>query len=419
MNEINNEIKLSYPIYTIVSHHCINKEIYRGELYCILLKNFIKSCLVNLNETTFSHKKSSTRTLTNLLSSWFFTLYHNYNFKDDPFFPTNYNHMNQLIKTLEDYCSLTIVPDHKHKINNIINDLSCNYTDLLIKLNNYVDNKYDIHVTKEIIIQERNSKKILFYKFILHITNTIIKNKTYCNKLYNIINNIILPINEYNNMKSKYTQNYTNNQKMDNIIWIILFRYQLLSSNNNQLAVLPNILENMKIDYKLSFECFASAINSTMPNYCSIYYDVEKYFGSIGSFFNMIPTKGTYSFNPPYQHDIINNGIEKIIKYLDNTIDELTFIITIPIWDIEGKEYMATNLTENNNNIIKYDDFNIISVIKQSTYFKGLKMISKDKFTYFDHNFYLFKNESIQNTYIILMSNQPINIDIINCYNFY
>ena len=46
-------------------------------------------------------------------------------------------------------------------------------------------------------------------------------------------------------------------------------------------------------------------------------------------------------------------------------------------------------------------------------------MISKDKFTYFDHNFHLFKNKSIQNTYIILLSNDNINTDIINCYDFY
>ena len=421
MNEINNENKLVYPIYTVINH-CINKEIYRGELYCNLLKKFINSCLLNLNETIFSHKKSPNRTLTNLLSSWFFTLYHNYDFKDDPFFPTNYNHMNQLMKTLEDYCSINIVPNHKQKITNIINDLSSNYSELLIKLNNYINIKYNINVTKEIIIQDRNSRKILFYKFILH-TDSNILTKTYCNKLNNIINNIILPINEYNNMKTRYkhinqeTGHYE--QTMDNIIWIILFRYQLLSSNNNQLAVMPNILDNMKTDFKLSFECFASAINSSFPNYCSIYYDVERYFGSIGSYFNMIPTKGTYSFNPPYQYDIINNGIEKMIQHLDNTTYILTFIITIPIWDIEGKTYMAQNMTENNNNIIQYEDFNIMSVIKQSKYFKGLKMISKEKFTYFDHNFHLFKNKSIQNTYIILLSNDNINTDIINCYDFY
>ena len=431
MNEINNNIKLLYPVYN-TSSHSISKEIYRGDLYCSLLKNFTKSCLQNLNENIFSHKKSTNRTLTNLLSSWFFTLYHTYDFKDDPFFPTNYNHMNQLIKTLEDYCSINIVDNYKDKINNIVEDLSNNYKELLIKINKYTDNNHNINVTKEIIKQERNSKDILFYKFVLNTPTQVAKKNDpffqdssisyniISNKLNNIINNIILPINEYNNMKIKYNQlQEPNTYTMDYIIWIILFRYQLLSSNNNQLAVMENILDNMKTDFGLSFECFASAINSTLPNFCSIYYDVERYFGSIGSYFNMIPIKGTYSFNPPYQYDIINNGIERMINHLDNTTDELTFIITIPIWDIEGKEYMANNMTENNNNIIKYEDFNIMNVIKKSKYFKGLRMISKDNFTYFDHNFYLFKNKTIQNTYVILMSNGSVSIDTINTYDFH
>jgi hypothetical protein len=207
---------------------------------------------------------------------------------------------------------------------------------------------------------------------------------------------------------------------MDILIWIILFRYQLLSSNNNQLAVIPSIINNMVTDFNLSIECFASAINSSLDNFCSIYYDVEKYFGSIGNFFNIKPVSGVYSFNPPYQYDIISNGIIKIINHMDNTDKNLGFIITIPIWDNEGKQIMLDNNMENNNNIIKYNDFEIMTTIRNSKYFKGLRMISKDDFTYMDHNFYLFKNKTIQNTYVIIMSNFENNfIDIINKYNFY
>jgi hypothetical protein len=238
-----------------------------------------------------------------------------------------------------------------------------------------------------------------------------------CNKLNNIVNNIMIPVEQYNMMKDRYNNNDNN---MDTIIWIILFRYQLLSSNNNQLAVIPSIYNNMINDFNLSVECFASAINSSLDCFCSIYYDVEKYFGSIGNFFNIIPIRGVYSFNPPYQYDIISNGIYKIINHMDNTNDELCFIITIPIWDNEGKQIMLENNMENNNNIIKYDDFEIMTVIKHSKYFRGLRMISKDNFTYMDHNFYLFKNKTIQNTYVIVLSNYENNyINIINKYNFF
>jgi hypothetical protein len=80
---------------------------------------------------------------------------------------------------------------------------------------------------------------------------------------------------------------------------------------------------------------------------------------------------------------------------------------------------MLDNNMENNNNIIKYEDFKIMNVIRNSPFFKGLRMISKDDFTYMDHNFYLFKNKTIQNTYVIVMSNYENDyINTINQYNF-
>ena len=420
MNEIKTDInEFSFPQYN-ASIIDINKEIYRGELYCSLLKVFSTSCLENLNEVIFSHKKSASRTITNLLASWFFTLYQYYDFMDDPFYPTNYNYMDTLIKTLEDYCSLNPIDNMKEKINKIILDLSSYYNIILKKLNNNINNNNIIHVIKNKIYQKRGNINIPFYKLILieKLPKTI-----YSNKLNNIINNIIIPVNQYNIMSNKYITNIENNIDIDTLMWIIIYRYQLLSSNNNQLAVLPPILEKMTNDFNLSTECFASSINSSLKYYCSIYYDVEKYFGSIGSFNQMTPKNGVYSFNPPYQYDIISNGINRIINFMKTSStngDKLCFIITIPIWDIEGKKYMKDNMMENNNNTIDYEDFNIITTIKESEYFNGMRMISKDDFTYFDHNFHLYKNKTIQNTYVIVMSNYTCNyIDTINTYDFF
>ena len=60
MNQIINEdIILLYPVNNLTYQYDIYKEIYRGELYCELLKNFINICLKNFNENVFSHKKNS------------------------------------------------------------------------------------------------------------------------------------------------------------------------------------------------------------------------------------------------------------------------------------------------------------------------------------------------------------------------
>jgi hypothetical protein len=172
----------------------------------------------------------------------------------------------------------------------------------------------------------------------------------------------------------------------------------------------------MNTDYNLQFECFASPINATLPKFCSIYYDVERYFGSHGNFFNINIIEGTYSFNPPYQKNIMDLGIKKLFYFLDNAKlnnKKLTFILTIPIWDKEGQELM------DQQNKIDYGDFEIIKETKESQYIINIRLISKDNFTYLDHNFKLYKNKTIQHTYIIMLStDKDIDFSKINSYNF-
>ena len=133
-------------------------------------------------------------------------------------------------------------------------------------------------------------------------------------------------------------------------------------------------MKQMNSDYNLNFESFASAINSTFPHYCSIYFDLEKYFGSFGSFFNLIPMKGTFGLNPPYQKDIIEFALNKALNSLEEANKkslELTVIITIPIWDEEGEKIMKETF---NNDLpqqnIDYGDFEIISNLKDIIQYK-------------------------------------------------
>lgn len=396
----------------------IKMELYRGIEYCKLHDDFLKSCLKNLNCSVFNIKKKYSRTISNLLSSWMFTLYSNYNFNDDPFFPTNYNYFDNLKETLYDYISIYEIENKDEKVNKIISDLTNNYKKVLLNLSKYknIDDK-NIILSKNSYFESRDGKLIEFIKF-----NINHKIKIFNFKLNNILKNIIIPKNVYVKIKKKINKKYKHLDK-DKWIWIILFRYQLLSSNNNQLAVLPNVIKKMETDFNLKFETFGSAINTNTKNFCSLYYDIEKYFGSMGNFFNTNFLEGCFSFNPPYQKDIIDKGIKKILTCLNDSeiLDlKLTFLITIPIWDINGKNEMKKINCENNNNKIDYKDMNIIKVIKKSKYFRGLRMISKNDFTYIDYNFHLFKNTTIQNTYLIVLSNFKNNyIEKINNYDFF
>lgn len=411
MNEINNKIvfKTKNNIDPVL-------ELYRGKIYCQIIKMFIHIVTDQLGTNIFSVKKSYPRTLTNLLSSWMFTLYAfdtNYN---DPFFPDSFKNTLPLKVTLLDFCKYnkdkTI--NYNEIVNNILNKF-IEYIEIQIEILNkykispfYLNSKDNFTIVKKLFVQKRDIHNISFYKFKI-IVPFGIKDK----RLINILDNILLPIDVYNKLKNNYTGDIKN---MDTIIWIIVFRYQLLGSNNHQLGILPHIINKMNKDYELNFECFASSINSSLNNYCSIYYDLEKYFGSNGNFFNINLIEGTYSFNPPYQKDIMDYGIIKLFSLLNNAKEsdkKLTFIMTIPIWDKEGQEIL------NHQNKIDYGDFNIIKYIKESEYFIGLRIISKDNFTYLDHNFKLYKNKTIQNTYIIMMStDKSINFTPINNYNF-
>merc|ERR1712216_789817 len=102
----------------------------------------------------------------------------------------------------------------------------------------------------------------------------------------------------------------------------------------------------------------------------------------------------------------------------------LNFIITIPIWDIEGK-YTMSELSEEEEGSIKdnnidYGEFEIMNIIKKHKYFKGYRMIRKEDFTYLDHNFNIYKDVTIQNTYIMILSSDKNNIfmDKISKYTF-
>ena len=391
-------------------------ELYKGKLYSNLIKIFTNDCINQFGTQIFSVKKSFTRTLTNLLSSWMFSLYITYDFSGDYFLPTNYLETEFLENTLKDFCKYdTKIVNINEKINKVLSNLKVNYKhqlDLLaeyIKLDVCKQNNYKI---KKIMVNINKNKNLeaTFYKLVITF-NFIIKDK----RLINILNNIIIPIKIYDKLVNSYNGP---KEKVDEYLWAILFRYQLLGSNNHQLAVLPNIMESMSKDYNLNFECFASAINSTYPKYCSIYYDIEQYFGSVGSFFNITPIKGTFGFNPPYQKNIIEMGVNKLINIL-TTSQSLTFIITIPIWDNVGRNFMKehyNNELEKQN--IDYGDFPIVNKIKESQYFKGLRMIPKEKFTYVDHNFELYKNKTIQNTYVIILSNFDVNLSNLYSYDF-
>lgn len=381
-------------------------ELYRAKLYSYFTKNFITHAVTIFGTDIFSIKKSINRCITNLLSSWMFTLY--IDSFDDPFFPTNYNNTLALEETLRDYCTFDkTITNVDQKIKKIINILKFEYEQLLINYNSYKNKKIRFSIKKSYKYHGKKS----FIKLELIQSSIRIFDK----KLINMLNNIIISENVYDRLfyLYKYVPKF-----FDTYVWCILFRYQLLGSNNHQLAIQPKIFELLKKDYNLNFECFASSINSITETYCSVYPDLEKHFGSCGNFFTYDLKNGVYEVNPPYEKTVIEKTIQKIFKALNEENNMLTFFITLPIWDKEGREQIKLYSDNYLEPKLEYKDFTIINELKNSKYFKAVRLIPKEKFTYFDYNFDLYKNKTIQDTYIFVISNNDIDLSNFMNYDF-
>jgi hypothetical protein len=160
---------------------------------------------------------------------------------------------------------------------------------------------------------------------------------------------------------------------------------------------------------KIDGELFASAFNSYFPEYCSVYYDIEQYFGSKGSFFNVDIESGVYTCNPPYDLYMLYKTTKKLIKHLKCATGLLLFYVFIPIWDNKGKQELNLELSV-------IDNYKPIDLIEQSEYLKYKKLISKNDITFYDY--IECNNVYVSNTYFIILSNYDIPIEMYDIINF-
>ena len=356
----------------------INLELLRCDYFNNILDEFITLIQEYYSKEIFSKKKPFKRTVSNILSNFIFSQYRKKNNKNDIFIP-DITDVKLLSNIFKDYLN----------INNIL-------TDSLDKMLQDFFKKYKTIYNNFLIEKKKINKSNIEIKMKM----VMIKNskfiKLFPNKIYDKKYQVIIYKERYDYLKSLYIKNGGIDNFKD-LIYSILIRYFTLGSNNNQLAVSPNTMNIFQNEYNMNFESFASAINFNSEHFCSLYPDLESIFGSFGNFFETDFIKGCFNFNPPFQEDIINLGIEKIMYHLENSKEKLTFIITIPVWDTIGKKQFGIE--------DQYSDLPIISKIRKSKFLIKIEPINKKNFDYHDYIFNLVKNVTIQNTYIIILSN--------------
>ena len=95
---------------------------------------------------------------------------------------------------------------------------------------------------------------------------------------------------------------------------------------------IPEAIKDLFKECDINFEGFASALNHYYYYYCSMFYDIEKYFGGMGPFQNITYIRGTFMLNPPYEKNLLNAMTAKIIGSLNASRKELCFIFGSPTW---------------------------------------------------------------------------------------
>ena len=187
---------------------------------------------------------------------------------------------------------------------------------------------------------------------------------------------------------------FVGEKKDDSNLWIaiLLLRYTYYTFLKTgicfSVADIYRIIKKYSLDDK-SLEAFAGSLNSNLKNYCSLFFDIEKYFGSKGSFLTL-RADCKYEIiiaNPPYVESIIEKASNNLIEFMDRCDGDKLIIFTIPDWrseteflaDVEVElDYSKKKTSRSSKPYVGYD------VMRQSKYFQKVYHLGKYKY----HNFF-------------------------------
>ncbi len=113
-------------------------------------------------------------------------------------------------------------------------------------------------------------------------------------------------------------------------------------SKGCQAAIPSELFDVLQRDFGTTHEAFASPLNFQLLNYCSAF-PGDKCFGSLGSFFDFLPTQGSFEVNPPFIASIIDNANDHMTRLLASEF-ALQFIVVVPTWQNQA---CHVRLTEN------------------------------------------------------------------------
>ncbi|XP_035634429.1 mRNA (2'-O-methyladenosine-N(6)-)-methyltransferase-like isoform X1 [Oncorhynchus keta] len=121
-------------------------------------------------------------------------------------------------------------------------------------------------------------------------------------------------------------------------IWCLIKRYQVMfgagvnEGMGLQGALPVPVFDVLNKQFGVSFECFASPLNSYFKQFCSAFPDTDGFFGSRGPFLNFSPASGSFEANPPFCEELMDAMVTHFEELLEKSSEPLSFIIFVPEW---------------------------------------------------------------------------------------
>ena len=172
-------------------------------------------------------------------------------------------------------------------------------------------------------------------------------------------------------------------------LFCLLCRYDMLQGAGLQAAIPGSVHDVLLQHVDCRMECFASPLNCRTQNFCSAF-DLDRLFGSVGSFFTCRFETGCYQANPPFCDNIIAHMCECVNSLLEQQQEPLMFVIFVPVW----KDTMGYQLLLKSKHLTK----RIVFGQGRHYYAEGSQYRRKESFraASFDTSVFFYQNEEAQ-----------------------
>jgi len=121
-------------------------------------------------------------------------------------------------------------------------------------------------------------------------------------------------------------------QVFNDRVFCVLATLEALQGAGYQAALPPSAFSVLRRRLGVCLECFASPLNCTLPNFCSLTPHVDAAFGSRGSFFDLRATKGSFEMNPPFVPELMSAAVRHAEILLEDSKGPMSFAIFVPAW---------------------------------------------------------------------------------------